>query len=259
MSLETRRVPLPSGQTVRVWEKGSGEPLGFLGGLRGLPRWLPFLDRLAETRRVIAPSLPGFPGADGHRELDGLADWVCATLDLLEASGLDGADLVGASIGGTLAAEAAAFSRATIRRLVLIAPFGLYSESEPTADIFAQRKSALPALLSAHPERLEAFLAKPEGEDEIEWQVMLARAEEAAARFLWPFGEHGLAKRLHRIEHPTLLLWGAEDRVVPAAQSKQFADRLAGLVQVRSIEGAGHLLELDAPDAAAEATLRFLT
>jgi pimeloyl-ACP methyl ester carboxylesterase len=257
--LETRRVALPSGRTVRVWEKGSGEPLGFLGGLRGLPRWLPFLDRLAETRRVVAPSLPGFPGAEGHRELDGLADWVCGTLDLLDASGLEGADLIGASLGATLAAEVAAFSRATIRRLVLIAPFGLYSETEPTTDVFAQRKSALPRLLSAHPKRLEAFLATPPGEDELEWQIMLARAEEAAARFLWPFGEHGLVKRLHRIEHPTLLLWGTDDRVVPATFAKRFADRLSGLVQLRSIEGAGHMLELDAPDAAADAALRFLT
>ena len=89
----------------RVWEKGDGEPLGFLGGLRGLPRWPAFLDHLAEERRVIAPSLPGFPGAVGHDRLDDLPDWVTATLDLLEASGLDGADLVGASVGATLAAE----------------------------------------------------------------------------------------------------------------------------------------------------------
>ena len=52
----------------RVWEKGEGEPLGFLGGLRGLPRWPRLLDRLAERRRVIAPSLPGHPGATGFDE-----------------------------------------------------------------------------------------------------------------------------------------------------------------------------------------------
>ena len=61
---------------------------------------------------MIAPSLPGFPGATGHDRLDDLPDWLAATLDLLEASGLEGADLVGASVGGALAAEVAAFSRA---------------------------------------------------------------------------------------------------------------------------------------------------
>ena len=56
----------------RVWTKGSGPKLGFLAGLGGLPRWLPFLDRLAETRTVIAPSLPGYPGATGQLSEDEL-------------------------------------------------------------------------------------------------------------------------------------------------------------------------------------------
>ena len=51
----------------RVWTKGSGPKLGFLAGMGGLPRWLPFLDELAKTRTVIAPSLPGYPGGGtGH-------------------------------------------------------------------------------------------------------------------------------------------------------------------------------------------------
>lgn len=254
-----RRVSLAGGIEARVWEKGEGEPVGFLGGLRGLPRWLPFLDRLAESRRVIAPSLPGFPGATGHDRLDDLPDWLSVTLDLLEASGLEGADLVGASVGGALAAEVAAFSRATVRRLVLIAPLGLFDASEPTTDIFALRKSEVTALLSSQPETYEAFLAKPEGEDEVEWQIVLTRAQEAAARLLWPTGDLGLVKRLHRIQAPTLLLFGSEDRVLPASYGKRFADGLAGLVQVREIEGAGHLLEIDAPDAAAEAVVSFLS
>jgi pimeloyl-ACP methyl ester carboxylesterase len=129
------------GLRFRVWEKGEGAPLGFLGGLRGLPRWPEVLDRLAARRRVIAPSLPGFPGALGHDALDDLPDWVSAALDVLEASGLEGADLVGASVGATLAAEVACFSRASVRRLALIAPFGLFDAREPVADVWAQRLS----------------------------------------------------------------------------------------------------------------------
>ncbi len=90
-----------NGHPCRVWEKGRGEPLGFLPGFGGLPRWPAFLDRLAEERRVIAPSLPGFPGGEGHDALDDLPDWIAATLDLLEASELAGADLVAASVGGS--------------------------------------------------------------------------------------------------------------------------------------------------------------
>ena len=56
-----------NGFATRVWRKGAGPKIGFLAGYGGLPRWVPFLDRLAETRTVIVPSLPGFPGGDrGH-------------------------------------------------------------------------------------------------------------------------------------------------------------------------------------------------
>lgn len=255
---EERRLSLPRGLEARVWEKGEGEPLGFLGGLRGLPRWPAFLDALAERRRVVAPSLPGFPGARGHLELDELPDWISATLDLLEGAGLEGADLVGASIGGMLAAEVAAFSRSSVRRLALISPLGLFDASEPAADLFALRRSEVAPRVSSKPEVYEAFLARPDEVEEVEWQVIQARAEEAAARLLWPLGDRGLAKRLHRIHAPTLLVFGSEDRVLPASYVKRFADGLGGMVRSRQIEGAGHMVELDAPEAAAEACLSFL-
>ena len=259
MSEPSERHVQVNGRRCRVWEKGEGEPLGFLGGLRGLPRWPRFLDRLAERRRVIAPSLPGYPGATGFEELDDLADWVTASLDLLETSGLDGADLIGASVGGTLAAEVAAFSRASVRRLVLIAPFGLFDEREPAKDLWATRPDELPELLSTRPAELAAYLAAPAGEDALEWSILLARASEAAARLLWPLGELGLRKRLHRIQAPTLVVWGGEDRLLPPSYAKKFASALGGWVEVREIADAGHLTEIDQPDAVAAAILGFLT
>lgn len=247
-----------NGEPCRVWEKGSGEPLGYLAGLGGLRRWTPFLDRLAQHRRVIVPSLPGMPGATGHDQLDSQIDWAAATLDLLEAAGLDGADLIGASVGGTLALEAAALARRSVKRLVLIAPFGLFDEDEPVTDCFAQRPGALPALLVSDPEKLSALSERPEQEDEIEWQVVQLRAGEAAARLLWPTSDTGIARRLHRIEVPTLILWGSEDRVIPASYAKRFAAGMAGDVQIRSIEGAGHLADVDRPDDCAAHALEFL-
>jgi len=73
-----------NGFPTRVWRKGSGPPLGFLAGFGGLPRWVPFLDRLAERRTVIVPSLPGFPGGDrGHTVLDSHLDWVLAVRQVI--------------------------------------------------------------------------------------------------------------------------------------------------------------------------------
>ena len=105
---ETTTVEL-NGFSSRVWKKGSGPAIGFLAGFGGLPRWIPFLDALARERTVIVPSLPGFPGGErGHTVLDTHLDWVLATRQLLSKAGLDGADLVGSTAGGSLAAEIAA-------------------------------------------------------------------------------------------------------------------------------------------------------
>src|SRR5665213_2950666 len=81
-----------NGLPCRVWEKGEGKKLFYLAGVAGLPRWTRFLDRLAETRRVVAPSLPGYPGAEGHDLLDSHLDWIVAALDLLAAAGADGGE-----------------------------------------------------------------------------------------------------------------------------------------------------------------------
>ena len=258
MSAPAERAIRVNGAPCRVWEKGEGAPLGVLAPFGGWPRWTPFLEALSTRRRVIVPSPPGFPGGLGHDRLDDLPDWIAATLDLLEGADLAGADLVGLSVGGTLAAEAAAFSPGIAKRLVLVAPFGLYDAAEPTADPWAQRLEHLPALLCADPARLAAELLPTSGEDAVERQVLVQRAFEAAARLLWPNVELGLHKRLHRVRQPVLLVWGSGDRVVPPSYAKRFAAGIAGPTELCEIAGAGHRVDLDAPEALAEMILAFL-
>ncbi len=254
-----RRVTV-AGDEHRVWEKGSGPAVAFLAGLGGLPAWTPFLDELAAQRRVIAPSLPGFPGGGaGHRRLDDLLDWIAATLDLLEAAGVEpGTDLVGASVGGLLAAEVAALCRPLVRRLVLVAPFGIFDPAEPSADPFSYPATDLPALLAARPEALGERMAAPPGTDEVEWFIVLNRAAEAAARLLWPLGDRGLARRLHRIAAPTLVVWGEGDRILPPSYARRFAEAISGPVETDLLAGAGHLVDVDAPSDLAARIERFL-
>jgi pimeloyl-ACP methyl ester carboxylesterase len=244
-----------NGFPCRIWSKGQGPKLGFLAGFGGLPRWLPFLDKLAETRTVIVPSLPGYPGATGHGELDTHLDWVLAVRQLIDKSGLAGADLVGASVGGAFAAEMAAIFPNHVRRLALIAPFGLFDENEPAADPWAQRKDAVPGLMCADGEKWNELMAPPEGANSIEWPIELTRAAEAAARAFWPLGSTRLEKRLGLIAAPTLILWGAEDAVLPTSYADKFAAGINGTSRVEIVAGAGHLAYLDRPDAVASAIL----
>jgi pimeloyl-ACP methyl ester carboxylesterase len=256
-AVQTTTVEL-NGFSSRVWRKGSGPKLGFLAGLGGLPRWIPFLDALATERTVIVPSLPGFPGGErGHSVLDSHLDWVLAAHLLVHRAGLDGADLVGSSVGGSFAAEIAAIWPQSVKRLALIAPFGLFDEAVPATDPWAQRAPDLPGLMCADPSRWEALKAQPEGQNSPEWPIEQVRAAEAAARIFWPLGNTKLEKRLPLITAPTLLLWGAEDLIVPRSYADKFATGIAGKTEIRIIPGAGHLAELDKPDEVAAAILAW--
>ncbi len=244
-----------NGFPCRVWRKGRGNKLGFLAGFGGLPRWIPFLDKLAEQREVIVPSLPGFPGASGHAVLDSHLDWVLAVRHLLAEAGLVGVDIAGSSVGASFAAEVAAIWPETVRRLTLIAPWGLFDEREPMTDPWAQRAADVPALLCANPGAWIRLKEPPPGINTIDWPIEQTRASEAAARAFWPLGNTRLEKRLPLIKAPTLLLWGAEDRILPRSYAGRFAETISAKTEIRVIEGAGHLAELDQPDAVASAIL----
>lgn len=248
-----------NGFPCRVWTKGSGPKVGFLAGLGGLPRWLQFLDELAKTRTVIVPSLPGYPGGStGHSVLDTHLDWVLAVRQLLDKAGLAGCDLIGASVGGAFAAEIAAIFPGHVKKLALLAPFGLFDEKEPATDPWAQRRDAVAGLMCADAGKWSAMVSPPEGANSVEWPIEMVRASEAAARAFWPLGATKLEKRLGLIAAPTLLLWGEKDAVIPRSYAQKFAAGIKGGTRIEIVPDAGHLAYLDRPEAVASAILAHL-
>src|SRR5262245_35905069 len=115
-------------------ERGQGRPLLWLHGEEGLDADAPFLERLATVGRVIAPTHPGFgrsPDADG---IDTVDDLSYLYLDLLAERARD-AVVIGASLGGWIAAALAVKSTARLSRLVLVAPVGIKVGDRETRDI----------------------------------------------------------------------------------------------------------------------------
>jgi pimeloyl-ACP methyl ester carboxylesterase len=248
-----------AGGKCRIWEKGDGAPIGVIAGLKGFPRWSPFLEALARTNRVTAVSAPGFWGSDAnHEELDNHVDWISATLDLLEHAKLEHAPLVAGSVAGIVAADVAAMAPGFISRLSLTGPFGLYDSAVPTTDVFAQTPAELTSLLVSDTKAYSEQFAEPtDPEAAAEYQLRTYRNAVASARVSWPFGDRGLAKRLHRIRIPVQLIWGSNDRVVPSIYAEKFKKGLSGPCQIEVVEGAGHLAWIDRPNECADRIAKF--
>ncbi len=249
-----------NGEAFRVWTGGSGPTLGVLAGFGGLLQWTPFLARLAETRTVVAPSLPGFPGGGGraHMQLDSQIDWLLLLREILNECALEDQDLLGISLGAALAADVTAVWPHKTRRLLLVSPLGLCGGDTPIADPWGVTFQNLPKLLCSSPQNMEAHQKMPEDADQLEWEVSQIRANEAAARLLWPNGDTGLVKRIGRISCDTLVVWGSEDRLVPAAHRPLYRNGPCGRVTERVLDGAGHHADFDRPDALADVILEFL-
>ena len=248
-----------SGGSSRVWRKGKGEVIGFLAGFGGLPKWIPFLNLLADKNEVIVPAIPGFPGAVGHKNFDNHLDWIVAVHDILKKSNLlNNTSLIGSGPGGSLIAEVAALWPNEVKNISLISPWGISSDEFPMADPWAQRPNELAGLMCHNPKLWDDLKTQPNDADPIEWPVEQARALEASARIFWPLGNTGLIKRLGHITCPTLILRGDSDRIIPKNYIKKFCQEIQGEAVTKTIKNAGHLAELDQPYEVAKTIQSFI-
>jgi pimeloyl-ACP methyl ester carboxylesterase len=255
---QTRAVEL-FGRPCRVTESGQGRPYYYMPSSVLSLKWTAFHDALAAHGRLLACHLPGFGGNDGQDSIDDHLGWCLAARDLLLGSGFKPGDtLIASSATGAVAADVAALWPDLVQRLVLIAPFGLYDMKEPTRDMFAIQTKEAPGVFCENPEAYARQLEAPPGEEPVSWSIAINRAQEAAARILWPFGDTRLSGRLHRIKASTLLVWGEGDKVVPPAYARKFAAGMTAQVATRMIGGGGHLVELDRPQETAEAVRSFV-
>ncbi len=242
-----------------VIEAGAGPALLFLHGEMGR-NWDDFLDRLAATRRVIAPCHPGYGDSTGTEHLLDLHDLIYYYLDFLDAANLRGLPLIGHGLGGMFAAELAAVQPDRFSRLVLIAPFGLWNPAYPVLDFFAADPPDLARATYHDPESAVAVAAAEapsEGEPYVQFMLERAKSLATAAKYLWPIPNRGLTKRLHRVTMPTLIAWGASDGVCPVRYAEDFRAAIPSSELV-VVDEAGHLPQVERPDELARVVLAFL-
>ncbi len=90
-----------------------------------------------------------------------------------------------------------------------------------------------------------------------DFMVGNARRLGTAGKILFPIPNRRLSKRLYRLTAPLLLLWGAQDRLIPPLYAKAWSE-LVPRAHTVLIEDAGHMLPIERPAALADALVSFL-
>lgn len=237
---------------------GSGPPLLFLHGASGFTPDPPYVGLLAQHRRLIAPSHPGFGASGLPLWLDTIDDIAHLYLELMDRRGLDRVDMVGSSLGGWLAAEIATKVPERIGKLALVGPVGVKlgpADKLDIPDIFAMAQDKVMRLIYHDVEKGKLDTTKM-----TEAQLMVvARNRETTALLCWEPWMHNpkLRHRLHRIAAPTLFIRGASDGLV----SEPYVDGYAKLIpnaRVTTIANAGHAPQLEQPEEFARVLFAFL-
>jgi pimeloyl-ACP methyl ester carboxylesterase len=205
--------------------------------------------------RVVLPYHPGFGESDDAPAMKTLQDYVRHYSTLFDALGLTVIHLVGASLGGRLAAQIALSHPARVRSLVLVAPAGITLAEFPQPDFSRIAHREWPTYLVHDPEFIRPYW--PDDPDE-RFLAARAREEQAAGRLLLDTAANAadFARSLDRIRAPTLLLWGAEDRMVLSGNARAWQASISNS-KVEIFERAGHLL-FDESAAARAAVARFM-
>ena len=239
---------------------GSGEPLLYLHGAGGLMPVEPFLEDLGAHFKVYAPQFPGYGESTGSEHIDDIADAVLSYHELMDELGIPTANLVGHSMGGMIAAEVAAFDVHRASKLVLIAPAGFWIDEVPIPDLFAAQLTEIAGLLFHDPNSPAAQMMTAIPSDFKALETMYVERMKrlaVAGKFLWPIPDRGLKKRAYRIAAPTLLLWGDDDKLIPAAYAREFTSRIKNS-RLEIIKNAGHMVMYEQREALVGAIRKFL-
>jgi pimeloyl-ACP methyl ester carboxylesterase len=255
MSEPQRSVERIAGCDISLWRGGKGEPLLYLHGARGAGQWLPFMAALAERFDVLVPEHPGFGRSETPEWLDNVGDLAYFYLDFIEAKGLGGVHLVGTSLGGWIAAEIAVRDSSALKSLTLVAPAGIQVNGVPKGDTFLWSPQETAHNLVADPALAEKMLQVQPSDEE---QALMLKNSVTVARLAWEprFYNPHLAKWLHRVSLPTLLLWGDQDKVIPPPYGPAFK-QLIPHAELKVIAACGHLPHIEKPDAFVDAIVTF--
>ncbi|MFE7057059.1 alpha/beta fold hydrolase [Streptomyces californicus] len=255
------------GRNIFAAETGDGPPVLLLHGggpgASGVSNYTRNITELAKEYRVIVPDLPGYgrstKGVDGSDPFGHLADGIRGLLDGL---GLEKAHLVGNSYGGACALRLALDTPNRVDRMVLMGPGGIgTTRSLPTPGL----NSLLNYYTGDGPSRrkLEKFIRDylvfnaadvPDAAIDERYRASIDPEVIASPPLRRPSGPNALRTvwkmdftrdaRLSRLPVPTLVLWGAQDRVNRPSGGPMLAERMPNC-DLYLVANTGHWVQFE--------------
>jgi pimeloyl-ACP methyl ester carboxylesterase len=251
---------------------GSGEPLVLVHGLGGAAvNFTELAPLLARRRRVLIPNLPGHCGSDPLPEVKGLDSYAEHVAAVAEQEEMLPASVLGYSMGGVVALRLAVARPDSVCALVLVAAAGIVSVTR-RADIWLRAMGLVRPARFLAPYR-HVFARRPRlrhvpfavwGADHppaLSPQSVLGFLEGTITHTDTASASKALIADdprpdLDRVRCPTMLVWGARDRLVPLADGFEYARRLRA--PIRTLPATGHLLVGERPAECAAVIDDFL-
>ena len=234
---------------IELTRLGKGKPLLLLPSEEALEPDAPFVKELARKFEVIIPQAPGYGRSNRPDWITNMDDVAYIYLDLIEKLGLKKLTVMGFSLGGWIAAEMATKDDSSIAKLVLVDAYGIKvggPYDRDIADIWLEHPKKVMELKWFDVNKGKRdFPAMPEAK-----LAIIARNIETTARLCWEPYMHNpkLTRRLHRVQVPTLVVWGKNDGIVSAAYGKAYSKLIKG-AKFATVAKAGHFPQLEQPEA----------
>ena len=230
---------------VHLMKAGSGRRLLLLQDDIGSPGWLPLYRDLAQSFEVYVPSHPGFGKSERPAWMRNVRDLAIAHLWLAKNLGLDSVTVVGLGFGGWVAAEMATMRQDLFNKIVLVGAVGVQPLEGEIADQFLLSGEEY-ARLGFHDQSVfEAAYGSEMSPEQLEtWEIN----REMAIRLAWtPYMfNQGLPHLLGMVDTPTLVVRGAQDKVVPVSCAQRYLELLPN-ARLETIDNCGHCVDVEKP------------
>lgn len=238
----------------------SGPALIFVHGVGSTAAiWDKQLEAFSDEYRAVAIELRGngVPKPDPPPQLIARAGYATDVLAICDALGIERFTIVGCSLGGVVAFELWSRAPERIEAMVIVGSFARYPDARAYAAGIAGAVEAAGSMDAFASARAAKLGLPPERERETVEQMAAKSVPSylAATQATWT-GDY--RQLLPSIRVPALVCCGERDAIAPLALSREIAEGIPG-ARLRSIPGAGHVANADAPDIFNEMLRRFLS